>query len=161
MFLIDTNIVLNSFTYYPRDVFVSYWTQCETHILGGQFFFHEEVEREILRKDDEKSRWFRDFVPASQILKPSDGEISSYRLVTIWLDRHREDPYTESAIRDFLGVADSWLVASANARGCEIVTNETSSPVKKTKVKLPDVARGLNVRCISVLDFFREQNIRL
>ena len=63
MFLIDTNIVLNSFTYYPRDVFVSYWTQCETHILGGQFFFHEEVEREILRKDDEKSRWFRDFVP--------------------------------------------------------------------------------------------------
>ena len=159
MYLIDTNIVIGAFNHRPRDIFESYWRQFDAFFSEGQFYFHQSVENELLKRDDEKSQWLRDFVPKTQILTQTQEEVNSYREVTQWVRARKDDPYKESAIREFLSVADSWVVASGHARSFTVITNETPSPKKQTRVKLPDVANGLGVQCMTEFDFLRQQSI--
>lgn len=159
MYLIDTNIVIGAFNHRPRDIFETYWRQFDAFFSEGQFYFHQSVENELLKRDDEKSQWLRSFVPTSQILTVTQEEVDSYRAVTRWVRDRKDAPYEESAIREFLRVADSWIVASAHARDFIVITNETPSPRKRTRVKLPDVANGLGVQCMTEFDFLRQQSI--
>lgn len=57
MYLVDTNILLNAFNYYPRSVFPSYWKVFEARLSSGEFCVHEQVYEELKKKDDDKIRW--------------------------------------------------------------------------------------------------------
>lgn len=64
------------------------------------------------------------------------------------------------------GIADGWLIAIAKKDGLTIVTDEVANPglnrVNPSKsCKIPDVARGMGVRCISMLTFFKEVGLEV
>ena len=50
MYLVDTNILLNAFNYYPRSVFPSYWKVFEARLSSGEFCVHEQVYEELKKK---------------------------------------------------------------------------------------------------------------
>jgi len=151
--------IINGFHNYPPDRFPTYWKVFEEFIADEKFFFHESVWDELQKHEDEKSRWLRKTVPTALKLSKDNDEIRSYAVVTNWARNERIPRYKSEAVRDFLGVADSWLVACAYARSLCIVSNATSNPRKITKVKLPDAAAALDVDCITGIDFLRREKI--
>lgn len=160
MYLIDSNIIINGFHSYPPDRFPTYWQVFEKFITDEKFFFHESVWGELEKHEDEKSQWLKNTVPATlKLRKDNEAEIRSYAEVTDWVRNKRTPRFRSEAVREFLNVADSWMVACAHARSLCIVSNETSNPRKITKVKLPDAATALNVDCITGIDFLRREKI--
>lgn len=58
-------------------------------------------------------------------------------------------------------IADPWLIAIAKEKGYTIVTSELPVPSlnkvnPSRNVKIPDVCKQLNVRCIDMNQFFKE-----
>lgn len=132
----------------------------EKFITDEKFFFHESVWDELEKYEDEKSQWLKTTVPTTlKLSKDNEDEIRSYARVTDWARNKRIPRFRSEAVRDFLDVADSWLVACAHARSLCIVSNETSNPRKITKVKLPDAAAAFDVDCITGIDFLRREKI--
>jgi len=55
---------------------------------------------------------------------------------------------------------DPWVIALARTRGPTVVTGEKASG-SLLKSKIPDVCRDLQIPCLEIVDFFREQKWRL
>lgn len=127
MYLADSNLVINAFTYYPRDVFPSYWGTLEDQIKTGNLLFHEKVYAEILPRNDSKSQWLASMVAPTNCVKIDDNEVIAYKALTEWTREKRKKPFKEDAIRKFLKAADSWLVACGKARNFTLVSNEKVS----------------------------------
>ena len=53
-------------------------------------------------------------------------------------------------------LADPWLIAYAKKYDFVLVSEETSEPHRKNKVKIPDVCNSFNVKCINMIKMFRE-----
>lgn len=160
MYLIDTNIIINGFHNYPPDRFPTYWEVFKEYIEHEKFFFHESVWDEIVKYKDQKSDWLQQTVPATlKLSRNNEDEIRSYAQVTNWVRNERTPQFKPEAVREFLNVTDSWIVACAHSRDLCIVSNETSNPRKITKVKLPDVAAALGVDCVSGIEFLRREKI--
>ena len=64
--------------------------------------------------------------------------------------------FRPEAIAEFAQVADAFLVATAAAKGYTLVTNETSDPLCRRRVKIPDACNALGVRCRDLNDVLRE-----
>lgn len=90
---------------------------------------------------------------------PDQEEIDAYSEVAHWVANVRQPGYKASAVDEFLGIADSWLVASAYRYQASIVTNEVSAPQSRTKVKIPDVATNFSVPCLDSVEFLRDVRI--
>jgi hypothetical protein len=67
----------------------------------------------------------------------------------------------EQQKQKFVGGADPWLVAYADARELVLVTYEVSAPESKALVKLPDVARHFDLKCIPPYVMLRRLKIVL
>ncbi len=160
MYLIDSNIIINGFNNYPPDCFPSYWKMMEEFVQKERFFFHQKVCDEIEKREDEKSRWLTNTVPVHLKLQPTAQELTSYAELTEWALNQSTPQYRNEATRDFLHIADSWLVACAHSRGLCIISNERSSPRSTTKVKIPDAAEAFDVDCISGLEFLRREKLQ-
>ncbi|MDK8685466.1 DUF4411 family protein [Corynebacterium pseudodiphtheriticum] len=160
MYLVDTNILLNAFNYYPRSVFPSYWKVFEARLSSGEFCVHEQVYEELKKKDDDKIRWLEATVPKDRLLTKDSAELGLYAEFTQWARFERNPAYQTKAVRDFLNHADSWLVASAAARRLTLLTNETASPQKINRVKIPDAAAAFGVSCYTNLEFLKSENIQ-
>lgn len=159
MYLVDSNIIIDGFRTYPPDSFPSYWQTIESFVAKKEFLFHEKVCEEILSQDDEKSAWLKALVPKTQWISRGD-ELESYRQLTRWVRVDRQPAYAPNEVRVFLNNADSWLVASAHAKGYTILTNETPATAKEKRVKIPDAASAFSVSCISNLKFLRKYNLK-
>lgn len=160
MYLVDTNILLNAFNYYPRSVFPSYWEVFESRFASGEFCVHERVYDELKGGDDDKFRWLEATVPKDRLLTRDAAELGLYAEVTQWARFERTPAYQTKAVRDFLNKADSWLVASAAARRLTLLTNETASPQKINRVKIPDAAAAFGVSCYTNVEFLKSENIQ-
>lgn len=107
MYLVDTNILLNAFNYYPRSVFPSYWEVLETRFASGEFCVHERVYDELKGGDDDKFRWLETTVPKDRLLTRDAAELGAYAAVTRWARFDRTPAYQTKAVRDFFEHAGS------------------------------------------------------
>ena len=69
--------------------------------------------------------------------------------------------FTELAIAEFAQVADAYLIATAAAKGYVLVTNETSDPLCRRRVKIPDACNALGVRYCDLNQVLRELGITI
>ena len=70
----------------------------------------------------------------------------------------RSRQYTDAAINDFAQVADSYLVATAAAKGMTVVTYEKSNPNSKKRILIPDVCNAFGVPYCDLNDMLRGLN---
>jgi hypothetical protein len=147
MYSIDTSAILDGWVrYYPPDVFGSVWARLKALGNAGTLFTPDEVIEELAKKEDGACQWAK----AELQVYAMDEEIQ--RVVSEILAAHeRLVDHRRSRSK-----CDPFVIALAKMKGYAVVTGEKASG-NLQKPKIPDVCAALNVRCISLLDLFREQ----
>ena len=90
----------------------------------------------------------------------NDNEVmAKYVEVLNWANGN--STFTELAIAEFAQIADAYLIATAAAKGYVLVTNETSDPLCRRRVKIPDACNALGVRYCDLNQVLRELGITI
>ncbi|TET91938.1 MAG: DUF4411 family protein [Methanomassiliicoccales archaeon] len=148
-FCIDTCALIDlGRVHYPPDVFPGVWADIESLVSRGLLIAPKEVFDELKGVDDEILKWARRF---KEMFKESD-----------------EDQLQEVAdiLARFPGLidptktkpeADPFLIALAKSSGWTVVTSERPRTSPNARPKIPDVCKSYGIRCISLVEFFRER----
>lgn len=143
----DTSAFIECWTRsYPPDVFPGLWTRLNHAVAHAAIVTPDEVRAEIARQDDGLRDWLRE---RPHILVTLDAEVQTAvrevlksfpLLVKAFSTRNQADPF---------------VIATAKVHNLIIVTEERLGTAKKPRI--PDVCRTMNIRCIDVMAFIREQ----
>ena len=131
---------------YPRETFVTLWRNVEEGIAKGEIVTPDAVLFELDRQDDELARWIRQqAVRRPGFVVASDPGIQREAKALIQQYGVRND-------------ADPFRVGAAYVRHFTVVSSEKRSDYPRERPKLPNLCEFLKVRCIGLLDVFREKN---
>lgn len=155
-FLLDSNIFIATKNTLPIDLFPSFWQAMSRLANQGSIHSIEKVRNEIYRGNttDPLVTWCNSlpssfFIPFAASMAPSYGRVIAWSQANTVFKPGAKAEFARSDI------ADAFLVATAATLGCVIVTNETSDPLCKKRVKIPDAANALGVRCMSLNEVLR------
>lgn len=156
-YLPDSNIFITSENHIPQDIFEGFWRELGKTLESGVAVLHQTVADELKRKQDPLADWIEGLDGAVP-MAPGDATLEKYLEVCSWADGQG---YESRALREFKteSRADAWLCAEALASDLTLVTYETASNSVK-KVKIPNVCKGMGIRCIDGFDFMRAQGFR-
>lgn len=167
-FLIDANALMTPYRfYYAFDIAPSFWDKLADAFKRKQILLLDKVKDEVLKGDDDLTKWIKD---NEEIIDVCDYKtasvISNYQAVLQYIQTC--GLYRESALAAWVptNIADPWLIAAAKANNYTIVTLEAPSGGLSTKTpnrsaKIPDVARALDVKTISLFEMMRSIGIVL
>ena len=154
-YLLDTNIFICSKNELPMDIFHGFWQRLADLAHAGQIFSSVKVKVEIDRGNDELKQWCNDQLPKEFFL-PFEAYEEYARLMT-WANGN--PVFSVPAKQEFATVADGYLVATAAAKGMKVVTFETSDPLCRKRVKIPDACIALGVEYCSLNDVLHALNV--
>lgn len=154
--LLDSNAFLTpAMTYYAFDICGSYWSWIARAAATGDVKSISPVKRELRQKDDQIRNWID--MHGSNIFMPDDSAVTNTMAqVATWAG---SNGYSPAAVAEFLGKADSYLVAYAMLGGHQIVTLEVSAPAAKSKIKIPDAANAHGISTISPYQMLRQHGV--
>lgn len=153
--LLDTNIFLQAARReYGLDFCPAFWDWLIEVNALGRVQSIDKVLAELVPGDD-VSDWAAArgkgfFLP----LEP--GDASSLGQVANWA---RSGNFTSAAATEFMGIADSQLVAVAHARKLTVVTHEVPSDSKQ-RIKVPTACVALGVAYASPYQMLRKERAR-
>lgn len=153
-YIFDTNIFIRSKNEMPIDLWPTFWTRVAEMIATNQVFSNEAVKSEIEKGNDELTDWMSHNATEGFYISNDASVMQKYAEVLNWAQSRPH--FRPEAIAEFAEVADAFLVATAAAKGYKLVTNETSDPLCRRRVKIPDACNALGVRCCDLNDVLRE-----
>lgn len=155
-YLLDANVFIEAKRrHYGFDFCPAFWDWLGRQNAAGKVFSIERVLDELLSGNDDLSDWARQRGSAF-FLPPNDRLLSSLASVAEWV---RSQSYRPGAVGTFLEDADYYLVAYAHAHGHVVVTHEVPSDGVR-QVKIPNVAIGMNVKCMTPYEMLRAERVR-
>ncbi len=166
-FLIDSNAFMTPYlNYYPFDLAPSFWRQLEMHIQDGAIIILDMVKDEVKQGHDDLSAWMNDLQINTLIDHRQNAIIEGYSDILGFLQSspcYKQDAVTEWSKAT---VADPWLIATAAAFNCTIITFEKPIPGLSEKAatrrpKIPDVAREFGVKTQNLFYLMRQLNFHL
>ncbi len=148
LYSFDTSALLNGRRdLLPPEVFPSLWVNIDVMIAEGQIRCVDVVKHELAKKDDAVLKWAgarsKLFVPLEE-----DIQMATRRVL-------REHPKL-TGVGAGRNAADPFVIGLALARSCTVVTEERRTG-NVTRPKIPDVCDALDVPCISLVEFLRNQ----
>jgi hypothetical protein len=145
---IDTSTLIAAWVErYPPDVFPPFWARMQALIAEGRAGSIDEVREELLKKNDELRKWADD---QDDLFHPLDQSIQTATMAILADARHQK--LTDSV--KGRSMADPFVIALAQVRGCCVVTEEKPAP---RKIKIPDVCADLKIECIGILELMRRE----
>lgn len=149
-------------TTYPFDIAESFWRKMAECAQRHLFYSIDKVEDEINTNIDALSQWCKENLPNDFFISTeSEAVYHQYATVVNWAKKQNVKP---TGFNKFIDAekADIYFVAFASLKPSEysVVTEETSAPSSKTKIKLPDVCSAFNIKCINFIQMLRELHIR-
>jgi hypothetical protein len=158
VYLIDTTFFTQSHrANYPLDIVKSFWEKVKELTQNDKIQSIDKVRDEIFQNEDILKKWINQNISNDFFKNTTTNDVlNRYKMIAKYIASNNQ--YEQSAKNNFLktGEADPWLIAYALHNQLDIVTYEVSSPNSKSKIKIPDVSRYFNVRCISPVEMFRE-----
>ena len=155
-YLIDTNVFIQAKNqYYDFEVCPGFWDWLVAAHQKGRVFSIEQVRVELMKGQDKLADWTKDR-NRRFFLKVDDPFAAQMRVVVRWAQKK----YAPPAVADFVGCADSALVAFALAHNHTVVTHETSRPAKTATVKIPDACHGTGAKVMSAVEMLRKEKAR-
>lgn len=158
-YLLDTGVFIEAKRrFYGLDFVPGYWDWLMREAKAGTIRSIEKVADEIDVQQDDLSAWAAT-LPAGFFLRPDANFSAAFQQVSQWA---LDSGFQAAAYTEFLGVADSFLVAQALAGDHTVVTLEkpATSPSRK-KIKVPDACAGVGVKCITPYAMMRLRGVRL
>lgn len=160
--MLDTNILIESKGRTPFDVFPSFWEKLKDEIIAGHVFTSIKVKDEIQRgnEGDDLVAWIGS-LPESFFINLDANIMVKYAQV---INCANSNPnYLPAAKTEFASanIADAFLIATASEHQMILVTNETSEPQRRSKVKIPDIASQQNVTCRSLVEMLRSLKVSI
>lgn len=161
VYVIDSNFFIQAHrAYYPLDVVYSFWQKVKQLAHEGKIISIDKVKDEIFDHNDELEKWCKENLP-DDFFKDSSSTLSEYKQVTDWAISMK-DHFLPKALNEFLDAneADAFIVGFVlnDYSNKVLVTQETSEPNRKNKVKIPDACIALNVRYLNTMEMFRQLN---
>lgn len=167
-FLIDANALITPYRqYYAFDIAPSFWEKLADAFKRKQIVLLDKVKDEVLKGDDDLTKWIKaneDIIDVCDY--KTESVIANYQAVLQYIQTC--GLYKESALATWApaNIADPWLIAAAKSNNYTIVTSEFPSRGLSTKTpnksaKIPDVARALDVKTISLFEMMRRIGIVL
>jgi len=161
-FVLDTSVFIQAYrSYYHFDIAPKFWDALIQHASAGVLLSVDRVRDEIDKGKDGLAQWVNNH--CHHWFKSTNGAdvLDAYREVIRWA--MMQSQYTSAAKREFAEAenADAWVVAYAKAKGCVVVTQETSAPQSKNTVKIPDVCNAFGVKWINTFQMMRKLSIKL
>lgn len=155
IYIIDTSSIIDLFRVYPSDVFPKLWENIDVLIKQGRIISHEEVLKELSKKDDDAYKWAKQRknmfkTITSEQIKIVKNIISKFPKL---VDLNKEID------------ADPWLIALALEKEkqkkllpkIEIKIIVTQEKFKPNKVNIPFVCREFGIECINILGLMRKE----
>ena len=159
-YLFDTNIFITSKNSMPIDLWPTFWNRMAQMINSGEVFSVNKVKDEIFKGRDELVDWIKDNAPRNFFLNEDADVLSCYAQTQSWAHDCSVN-FTDSALHDYAGNADGYLVATAAAKNMVLVTFETSDPTCRKRVKIPDACMAIGVHVCDFNTFLREIGITI
>lgn len=155
-YLIDTDVFIQAKNlHYGFDFCPAFWDWLIQQNKKEVVFSIEKVGNEIAAGTDELADWTA-LRGDTFFLAPDSTTIPALRTVSSWVT---SQSYHPAAVNTFLQVADYYLVAQALAKGYTVVTHEKPDN-SITRIKIPTVCIGLNVKCMTPFEMLRKEHAR-
>lgn len=158
-YILDTNILIRSKNEMPIELWPSFWSKLCQMMTDGHVLSNISVRDEINRGKDELTLWIANNAPRGFFVENDNEVMAKYAEVLNWANGN--SIFTPLAIAEFAQVADAYLVATAAAKGYVLVTNESSDPLCRRRVKIPDACNALGVRYCDLNQVLRELGITI
>jgi hypothetical protein len=161
VYVIDSNFFIQAHRdTYPLNVAFSFWNKVKQLAEEEKIISIDKVKDEIYDRNDALEEWCTENLPIG-FFKDTSGIMNDYLQVTNWAVS-RSDFYLPAALNEFLSAdeADAFIIAFvlADKHNRTLVTQETSEPNRKSKIKIPEPCNALGVKYIKVIEMFRELN---
>ncbi|MDA8207087.1 MAG: DUF4411 family protein [Thermaerobacter sp.] len=153
LYILDASVFIQAHRQpYPFDVAPAFWDALLYCARRHCLVSFDAVDRE-LTGNDQLSQWAR--VHKDDLFRSTDilEVVAAYRDVMAWVTQNSQ--HVEAAKAAFAGGADAWVIAFTIPYGHAIVTQEVSSPLSRTKVKIPYVCSAMNVDAIDTVQPFK------
>ncbi len=160
MYLLDSNVFIQAKNfYYGFDIVPAFWDWLDDAQENGQIGSIRSVYDELVAGDDDLADWARERKDSGWFIDVSDEATQSQlQRVAQWT---MASNFKEPAKIDFLGVADSILVAKAIASGASIVSHESLfDPNIRRKIKIPNACEEFDVNYMSTFELLRHLGAR-
>lgn len=148
-YVFDTGVLIQ-LRNYPRDIFPGLWERLESMIREGKIIFTSEVFREISERDDEISKWAKQF--KENFPKPTEKEQEKVKeiLTQFPLLIKKQNILANKAD------ADPFVIAKAAVEDRTVVSTEKKKP---NAPKIPNVCEHFKVPHMTLFDFFRAEGL--
>ncbi len=155
-YLLDANVLIQAKNLqYGMDFCPAFWEWLVTLKKPAQVCSIVAIGDELARHEDELSAWASNLGEA--FFLPHDQEmIRSMPFVGEWVTSQK---YRPQAVAHFLEIADCYLVAFAHAHDFIVVTHEIKSD-GESRVKIPNVCAGLNVKVVTPYTMLRDEKAK-
>ena len=155
-YLLDADVLISAKRlYYGFDFCPAFWDWIIEKNKDQRVFSVEKVGDEVLGSGDELTEWAKERGEGF-FLKPDESTFPSFAVLSAWVTGRK---YEQSAISTFLQAADYYLVAQAHAKRHIVVTREVPSGSTR-KIKIPDAAIGVGVKCMTPFEMLRIERAR-
>jgi hypothetical protein len=146
-YCIDTSALIDLWRrLYPPDIFPSLWKEIDKLYAQGELIAPREVLKELEQKDDELLKWASKH---RKMFKKLDyDQVNKVRNI---LSRFQNLVDVNKTIPE----ADPFVIALALSKGWTLITSEKLG--SSGHPKIPDVCTHYGVKCINLIEFFREQ----
>jgi len=155
-YLLDANVfMMANNLHYGLDFCPAFWHWLIMSNGQQKLFSIEKVRDEILACNDELTEWTKG-LGEHFFLKPDQKVLKGMARVSQWV---HENDYTFAAKKDFLQVADYWLISYGLAHDFVVVTHEKPADTRN-KVKIPNVCNGLCIKVMTPFEMLRCERAR-
>jgi hypothetical protein len=155
-YLIDANVFIQAKNFHYRFGFCQGFWQWLTDAHHAEFVFSIDKVRQEINKGNEHDpvRLWADALPNGFFIADTNDitVMKVYGEVMQWSTSNKH--YSPQAKDDFASFhkADAFLIAVAKTHNFTIVTQEVSKQYAKGNIKIPDVAKELNIKNITIYD---------
>lgn len=153
IYCLDANVLIQAWQkYYSPALCPDYWTVLDELGMQGRIFICQEVYDEIIKTDDDLSKWLKESnIP---VRKATESVIDFLKVIYRTPAHLKLVDNTKNR-----SLADPWVIAHAMDTNSVVVTKEEKvTQANSTKVKIPNVCDNMGIRWINDFEFVQELN---
>ncbi|HJQ96596.1 MAG TPA: DUF4411 family protein [Acidimicrobiia bacterium] len=156
-YVLDADVFIRAKNdYYSFELAPAFWEWLDRANASDTVRSVQRVREELLAGDDELADWVKGR-PAF-FVTPDEATLAAITRVSEWANG--SDRFEQAAKATFLDSADLFLIAHALVHSDGVVTHERSEPLRRSKIKIPEVCREFDVEVMTPFDMLRNEGVR-